>query len=130
MRATPDSFVPAHHDRSAADRQVAYPHRTAILRPRHRAAVGARYHPSDGLDEQLQLTTGIRGGQHAEPVQPEQRSNNRTGNLCFHLGLLDNPCDLGRDHGSCEPQAHHQLISEPEACRPGLPTPRFVEKSL
>ena len=27
----------------------------------------------------------------AEPVQPEQRSNNRTGNLCFHLGLLDNP---------------------------------------
>src|SRR6185503_3033387 len=40
MWATPDSFVPAHHHRSAADRQVAYPYRTAILRPCHRAAVG------------------------------------------------------------------------------------------
>src|SRR6185295_18626360 len=123
MWATPDSFVPAHHHRSAADRQVAYPYRTAILRPCHRAAVGARYNPSDGFDQQFQLTAGIRGGQHAEPVQPEQRSNNRTGNLCFHLGLLDSPCDLGRDHGSCEPPAHDQLISEPEACRPVSPLP-------
>src|SRR6201987_1317881 len=121
MWATPDSFVPAHHHRSAADRQVAYPYPTAILRPCHRAAVGARYKPNDGFDQQLQLTAGIRGGQHAKPVQPEQRSNNRTGNLYFHLGLLDNPCDLGRDHGSCEPQAHDQLISEPEACRPVSP---------
>ena len=69
------------------------------------------------------LRRHIRGGLHAEPVQSEQRSNNRTGNLCFHLGLLDNPCDLGRDHGSCEPQAHDQLISEPEVCRPVSPLP-------
>ena len=34
----------------------------------------------------LQLTAGIRGGQHTEPVQPKQRSTNRTGNLCFQPG--------------------------------------------
>ena len=120
MWATQDSFAPAHHD---ADRQVAHPHRTATLCPRHRAAVGARHHPGDGLDQQLQLTAGIRGGQHAKPVQPEQCSNNPTGNLCLHLELLGNPCDLGCDHGSCEPQAHDQLISQPKACHPVSPLP-------
>lgn len=122
MRATPDSFVPAHHDRSAADRQVAYPHRAAILRPRHRAAIGARYDPCDRLNQQLQLTAGIRGGQHTKP-NPNNAAPTEPVTSASNLGLLDNPCDLGRDHGSCEPQAHHQLISEPEACRPVSPLP-------
>lgn len=50
-------------------------------RPRHPASAT----PAMGLNQQLQLTASIRGGQHAEPAQP---TTNRTGNLCFHLGLL------------------------------------------
>jgi hypothetical protein len=72
----------------------------------------------DALHNLSDVSTSTRN-----PSNPNNAPTTEPVTSASNLGLLDNPCELGRDHGSCEPQAHDQLISEPDACHPVSPLP-------
>jgi len=131
MWATPDSFVPSTPPPVCPPIGRSRTHTARRSFARATApAVRARYNPSDGFDQQLQLTAGIRGGQAREtrPTRTTQQqpkpvtSASTWGSSTIRVILV-----VITDRAS--PRAHDQLISEARGVSPGLPTPRFVEKS-
>ena len=95
-------LTPAEHHRPPPDRQVTHPDRAAVLRPRHRPAARATDQVRGGLHQQLQLAAGIRGREHDEPVQPEQRSYRAAVSDAVASLIAWGPSrswPLGRDHG-------------------------------
>lgn len=129
MRAAPHPLDPANHHRPPGQGQIAHPHRSAVLGPGHRPALRARHEIRSGLHQNLQLTTGIGGGQQHEPVQPEQRTGQRPSSVHIHLGLPSRSCHLVviTDREGPRPTSRHL---KHRRVGPGLrPPPSFLTKS-
>ena len=137
LLTAPHPLEPHQGYRRSAGGQVPYPPRPAVVQGGQHPAVRAAGQRVGGLDQQLELTAAIAGGQDSEPGQPQRRGpqpahragrgvscgQRTTG--CPHLGPV--PVRVLVDYGSCGPRpASHirlRFVSRPRL-------PRSMTKSL